>query len=147
MNALRRLARRVGRRIGRRGAFLLFLAVLDLLYSFSLAHPPAESLRSPTVVFIGDVLPLEAWAALWASVGVVCLVGAFGRKDRWAFAAAMFLKVLWGGTFLAGWLIAGLDRGWVSAGIWLPMAVLVYIIATWAEPPVTVAIHTGGDEL
>jgi hypothetical protein len=110
------------------------LAVLDLLYGFSLARPPAESLRSPTAVFISDVLPLEVWAALWASVGVACLVGAFGRKDRWAFAGAMFLKVLWGGTFLAGWAIAGLDRGWVSASIWLPMAVVVYIISTWPEP-------------
>lgn len=113
---------------------MLFFALLDLLYSVSLFNPPAEAKLSPTLVFIGHVMPLYAWAGLWAAVGLICLVGAFLKRDRWAFTAAMGLKVLWGGTFLGGWILADLDRGWVSALIWLAMAAWVMIISSWPEP-------------
>lgn len=126
--------RRLLNRVGRRGAALLFFSLVDLLYGLSLANPPAEAKLSPTVAFIRDVAPLNAWAALWAGVGIVCLAGAFMQHDRWAFAAAVALKTLWGGTFLAGWLFAGLERGWVSAVIWLAMAAWVLIISSWPEP-------------
>lgn len=129
-----RYAQNLWWRIGRRGAFLLFLATLDILYAGSLAHPPKEAARSSTVTFVDGVAPLWAWAALWAAVGVVCAVGAFARRDRWAFAAAMTLKVLWGTTFLLGWALLHLDRGWVSAAIFLPFAAVVLLIATWPEP-------------
>lgn len=122
-------------RIGRRGAALLFFAMLDLIYGISLLFPPTEAKLSPTFLFIQRVAPLYAWASLWFGVGLVCLVGAFQFRDRWAFAAAMGLKTLWGVTFLLGWLLLDLERGYVSAIIWLAMAGWVYIISTWPEPP------------
>lgn len=129
--------RALWRRVGRRGAFLLFLAILDLLYAFSLAVPARASLRSPTVTFIAGIVPLPAWAALWGAVGVLCLAGAFAARDRWAFIGAVLLKLLWGGVFFFGWAIAGLDRGWVSACIWVPLAGVVHLISSWPEPDVT----------
>lgn len=120
--------------IGRRGAALIFFALLDLLYAASLANPPAEAKLSPTLAFIRDVLPLGVWAGMWAGVGFTCLAGAFMRRDRWAFSAAMALKVLWGSTFLAGWLAHQVERGWVTAVIWLAMAAWIAIIASWPEP-------------
>lgn len=122
------------RRVGKRGTFLLFLFVLDELYALSLANPVAEARQSATVRFIAEVAPLWAWAATWSTVGIVCVVGAFARRDQWAFTFAMGLKVLWGGTFLLGWILAGLDRGWVSGVIWLMFAAFVIHIATWPEP-------------
>lgn len=136
--------RRLWRCIGRRGTTLLFLATLDIIYAASLAKPPAEAARSATIIYITHVAPLGVWAALWGAVGLVCLAGAFTRRDRWAFTAAIGLKVLWGTVFLAGWAINGLDRGWVSAVIWLAFALLVYVIAGWPEQPETVPV--GQDE-
>lgn len=131
------------RRVGRRGASLLFLALLDVVYAFSLAWPQAESERNPSVLYIADLAPLWMWAGLWLSVGVVCLAGAFARHDRWAFTVAVGLKLLWGCTYLFGWLVGGLDRGWVAAVVWLGFAALFYLISTWPEGTV-VSPDSGG---
>lgn len=133
------------RRVGRRGAVLLWLALLDLVYGSSLAHPPSETARSASIRFFADLMPLPVWGGLWLAVGVLCLAGAFLRHDRWAFAFATGLKVLWGGVCLFGWMLAGLPRGWVSAVIFLPMAALVLIISTWPEPPTTERISAADD--
>jgi hypothetical protein len=122
------------RRVGRRGSALLFFAVLDLIYSFSLYHPAPRAAATPAFVFIAGIVPLWAWATLWLVVGLLCLVGAFVREDSFAWAAAMLLKVLWGSVFLTGWWLAGLERGWVSAAIWLCSAALVALLAGWPEP-------------
>jgi hypothetical protein len=126
--------RRLGKRIGRRGDTLLFLALVDVLYSITLFCPLPESRLSPATLFISHVAPLWAWGVLWFSTGLVLLAGAFAKRDRWAFTAAVGLKVLWGGTFLAGWMFAGLERGWVSALIWLAMARWAYRVGGWPEP-------------
>jgi hypothetical protein len=120
--------------IGRRGEFLLFLTLLDLLYGLSLLHPAPYAGQSPTIRFLIQVMPLPLWGALWLVVGVTCLTGAFGRRDRAAFAAAASLKVLWGSMFLIGWVAGVVERGWVASLIWLAFALFVVRIASWPEP-------------
>ncbi len=122
------------RHVGRRGEFLLFLVLLDFLYGLSLLRPAQEARRSPSTGFLMEVMPLPWWALLWLSVGGLCLVGAFARADRFAFAAAAALKVLWGVMFLLGWLTGVIERGWVAAVIWLVFAGWVFRLASWPEP-------------
>jgi hypothetical protein len=131
---VRRAVSQLTRKIGHRGSVLLFFGFLDVVYGVSLWKPPAESEQSSTLLFIKGVAPLWAWATLWGLVGVGLLVGAFQRVDRWAFAVGVALKILWGLTFLLGWMFVNLDRGWVSAAIWLALAVMLYVISTWPEP-------------
>lgn len=126
-------ARRLTHRVGRRGAFLLFLSFVDAIYALSLAAPTADARRNPTFMFIAHSAPLWAWAALWGCVSAVCFVGAFLRHDRWAFAAAMFLKVLFGVTLLGAQLVAHIDRAYVGAAVWLVFAAVTYLISTWPE--------------
>jgi hypothetical protein len=123
-------------RIGRRGSALLFFGFLDLVYAYSLIAPTGEARRTPTFVFIAHTAPLWAWAALWGAVGVICLVQAFMVRDRVAFTAAMFVKVLFGVTTLFGWLTGAIERGYVAAAVWLALALLVYLLSTWPEPRV-----------
>lgn len=130
------MSRRWAGVVGRRGEFLLFLALLDLLYGLSLLRPAGDGRQSAAARFLVAVMPLPAWGALWLAVGVVCLVGAFVPADRWAFAAAAALKVLWGAMFLIGWAAGVLERGWVAATIWLVFALVVIRIASWPEPAV-----------
>ncbi|MEV6159430.1 hypothetical protein AB0L53_54770 [Nonomuraea sp. NPDC052129] len=117
-------------RVGRRGAALLFFALLDVIYAASLLSAPT----SGPYRFLAAILPLAAWASLWAAVGILCAVQAFLPSDRAAFAAAMLIKVVWGMVQLAGWLIGDLDRGYVSAAVWLALAAFVHVISGWPEP-------------
>lgn len=121
--------------LGRRGAVLLYLAVVDVLYALSLWRPAPAAQRTPATRFLIEVMPLLAWAALWLVVGVLCLAGAFRHRARpVAYAAAVAIKALWGLTFLLGWLAGEVDRGWVGAVVWLGLAALVAVLAGWPEP-------------
>jgi len=130
MSALRSLAGR----IGRRGCFLLFLAQLDLVYAYSLFNPPESARRSATMHFIAHLAPLPVWSAIWLVPGILCAIQAFMRNDRAAYAAAMGVKVLWGATYIAGAIVAHLERAYVGAVIWLAFAFFVVRIASWPEP-------------
>ena len=132
---MRRAAAGLRRRVGHRGSALLFFAVLDFVYCYSLLVPSRDARESPTLKFLAAIVPLWAWAIAWGSVGVVCLAKAFRRRDQAAFALAIGIKVLWGLVSLGGWLIGDVDRGYVSAAVWLVFAAFVGIIASWPEPP------------
>ncbi len=125
---------RLGQRIGRRGAALLFFAVLDAVYCYGLltATQPLVALYE----YMTTALPLAVWAAMWALVGAVCLVYAFRVHDTPAFMFAVALKVAWGLLALTGWLTGAVDRGYVSAVIWLSFAAFVYLVAGGIPPAV-----------
>ncbi len=120
------------RRVGRRGAALLFFALLDSIYAFSLFNPATEARRSGSVRFVGDLLPLWVWGLMWAAGGLACFVGAFMKSDKWSFAAAIMVKTMWGLLYLGAALV-GLERAYLSATIWLCLALWVAIIAGWPE--------------
>ncbi|MFG3702373.1 hypothetical protein ACLMMQ_29985 [Bacillus mobilis] len=131
---MRRAASGLRRRVGHRGSALLFFAVLDLVYCSSLLFPSPQARRGVSLMFLSGLMPLWAWAAAWGGVGLLCLVQAFRPSDQAAFAAAIGLKVMWGGVTLGGWLVGGVDRGYVQAAVWLAFAGFVGIIASWPEP-------------
>jgi hypothetical protein len=121
--------------VGRRGRVLLFFGCLDLVYAVSLTAPDAEIRRTSFFVWLAGIAPLWVWAIAWGGVGVVCVWQAFCRRDRVGFAAATCLKVFWGLVCLGGWLFGGMDRGYVSAVIWLGLAYLMArVLAPWPEP-------------
>lgn len=121
------------KRVGRRGAFLLWLAMLDLVYGWSMLNPTPRSLTNPTTEFLVQVLPLWVWGSLWMLVGGVCVVYAFRFSDALGFAAAMMLKTLWGMLFLIGWIVVDVERGYLSAVIWLSFAGLMALVVPWAD--------------
>lgn len=128
------LARKIVSKVGRRGAALLFFAFLDAVYAFSLFNPPPEARVSAQLAFVQNVAPLHLWGALWALAGSACLLFAFRTNDRWGFAAAMAIKVMWGCLYVYGFAI-GIERAYLSAAIWLCLAGWVGIISSWPEPP------------
>lgn len=129
----RGMCRQTAHRVGRRGFSLLFLGLLDVLYAQSLWSQPPEVRNTPGPQFVGTVVPLSTWAVIWAMVGLVCLVQAFMRMDRVAFAAASALMLTWGLLNVAGWSVGEVPRGWVAGSIWVAFGAWITIIATWPE--------------
>lgn len=122
----------MARRIGRRGAALLFFTLLDVIYCVGLLTAPRPLV--PFYAWMDGIMPLAAWAACWGTVGAVCLAFAFKTYDTPAFMAAVALKVGWGLLSLLGWLAGAVDRGYVSAVIWLAFAAFVFLIAGGIPP-------------
>jgi hypothetical protein len=131
---VRRLVYAVVDRVRHRGAILLALAAIDLIYGAGMIRADAETRGLATYRYIGSVLPLPVWGGLWIAVGAVCLVSALRREDRVAYALAVGLKVFWGLVFLLGWLLGEVPRGYVSTAIWLVFACIVLVVSTWPEP-------------
>lgn len=119
-------------RVGRRGAALLFFTLLDLIYCWGLLDIPRP--LTPLYAWMNHVLPLDAWAFCWGAVGLVCLFFAFRLYDTPAFMAAVGLKVAWGLLALFGWLAGAIDRGYISAVVWLGFAAFVFLIAGGIPP-------------
>lgn len=120
--------------VGKRGRFLLFLALLDAVYSFSLAAPGEAARTTAQFVWLVSIAPLWLWSASWGVVGVILLWQAFCRRDMIGYAAAWALKVGWGVVCLGGWLFGDVERGYVAAAIFLVFAWIVSVIAGWEEP-------------
>jgi hypothetical protein len=124
-----------GHRLGRRGLSLLFFAILDAIYSISLVAPDEATRHVPLFQWLASIAPLWVWAVLWGATSLVLFWFAFQRRDQVGFSAAIFLKVTWGLVSLGGWIFGDVDRGYVSAAIWLFLAGFVGVLAGWEENP------------
>jgi len=113
-------------RIGRRGTFLLFLAVLDLAYGYSLETSP---LRDNSVLF----LPLRVWTVAWYVTGVLCFGSAFAKLDRIGFTVAAVLTTGWAGENFNAWLFGHEPRGWVAAVVFASFAATIVMVSSWPE--------------
>jgi hypothetical protein len=127
-----RLSYRLLRRLGRRGAFLLFLAILDAVYGWSI-YTAAVPKRQE----VDLLLPWQAWGVIWYAVGFVCLIAAWFPRDRIAYATAAALKFGWGAVSGFAWANqpALEHNGWLSMIVWFTFGATVLIISGWPEPP------------
>lgn len=122
--------RRTARRLSQRGAVLLILAAVDLVFAVALIQAPPETVASETYRFYASLLPLPVWGAAWAAVGALCMAQAWTPRDRAAYSAATGLKVGWALLHLGAWAAGVLPRGYVLAVIWLLAAGLVMVVST-----------------
>jgi hypothetical protein len=124
------------KRIGRRGGILLLFAVVDFAYGGSLLAPTAAATIGTAVGWRQHYAPIWVWGATWLFVGTVLMIGAFSRRDEFAYAVAIGWKIIWSLTSVASWLFGDVQRGWVSAFIWGFVAGIVGVISGWPEPVV-----------
>lgn len=117
---------RLRARVGRRGLVLLFFALLGAAYCYGLLNPQQPAAES--YAWAARVAPLWAWAILWGGTGAVCVVCAFLERDSVAFGAVITVTAWWGLLIGAGWLVGGVDRGYITAVIFLALAMFVYVI-------------------
>ena len=117
-------------RVGRRGCYLLFLALLDFVYGWSLL-----SQTNLIVSHLDLYAPPMVWAIAWLTVGVVCLIESFLTLDRLAFTMAVLIKFLWGITMILSWAAnpALAPFGWISGSIFLAFCGLTSVVSFWPE--------------
>lgn len=134
-NRILRGIRNLTQQIGRRGSYLLFLALLDLIYAFGLNTQTVRSSGNPTTLFLASIMPLTIWSLIWTLVALTCLTHALQPrpKDMPAFYLAMALKIFWAVVFLAGWLLGSVERGYLSTAIWGAFALITLLISGWRE--------------
>ncbi|MFG1942205.1 hypothetical protein [Nonomuraea sp. NPDC048826] len=130
---LRRQARRLARRVGRRGTSLLFVGLVSAVIAWSLVSPPRLGRPNLAHAQLAAIAPLRVWAVLWAITAGICLVQAFFRSDRVAFAAATALTLAWGLIYLAGALTGVNPAGWIGGAVWLGFGGWLTLISTWPE--------------
>lgn len=126
-----RAVRRLARRAGRRGAFLLFLAVLDVSYGYALTAMAVGPLkRAPSYL-----LPVHAWGWIWIGTGAVVATGVLASRDWPQFTLEAALKATWGLLWVDLWIAQGVPGGWVSIVVWLSFAVTIILVGGWPEAP------------
>lgn len=127
-------------RIGHRGAYLLFLALLDAGMAYALIttgtalrHANVTGKPFEVLAHYGTVLPLDAWGGVWAGVSLVCLLGAFQRNDKIGYACACFVKTAWALMYLDLAIRNHYVQGWLAMLVWLAFAATTLMISSWPE--------------
>src|ERR1700747_731043 len=81
--------RNVVYRVGHRGTFLLFLAIFDFLFGYSLYTEPGPAAS------LNFFFPLHIWGIVWIVAGTILLSGVAVRRDYVQFTAATLIKAIW----------------------------------------------------
>lgn len=121
-------------RLGYRGAVLLIISLIDVLYGALLAvHLPGQVVSAATV-WRDDIMPGQAWGMIWIVVGLVVGVNAFQRQDRIGYGFAIALFIAWAFIALVSALTGAVPGGWASVVIWGLAAAWVIIDSGRPEP-------------
>jgi hypothetical protein len=129
--------RTVGLHIGRRGTFLLFLALLDVIFGYALLQPLPFGLSQNVLYqpFIA-IMPLGWWATWWCATSALTATAAVWHRARVAaFADATLLKAGWAAGYLIGWRehLPAYARGYQSAILFGAFAFITVVISGWRE--------------
>jgi hypothetical protein len=127
--------RRLRRQLGRRGAFLLcFGTAWGLIGYGQITAPPADQRG---LKLLTDVLPLQAWGWCWLTAGLVAFMSAWLRQgwDWPGFLALPLVVMPWIISYLVAWGQGLFPRGWVVSALYGALAVGIFVVAGWREPP------------
>lgn len=94
----------------------------------------AHTTSTPFTTFVDALVPLQVWAWVWIGAGVAMLAGIWHRViARWALSLGGSLWVVWGLSFYVSWLVGDQSRGWVTAGAFVTIGWLMFIVAALAD--------------
>lgn len=132
---MRRGLWRLAHRVGRRGAILLLIGGLVLMYGAGQLAQPIPDQRGIRLMLL--VMDLTYWSWTWIVAGALAIVCAFRREGRdWpGFTGLWLATVPWSMSFLASWWPLGDNpRGWISAAIFAAFGAVPLVIIGWDEP-------------
>lgn len=130
------VVRRACRIVGHRGAVLILLGGIALLYGVSLITTPPPP-HPPGLSLLLGWMPLHAWGFTLAAAGVVAVLSSPLQQGRdfLGFSALTLVWLPWSLSYLTSWWPQGVNpRGWVSALVFAALALIPAVCATWEEP-------------
>jgi hypothetical protein len=133
-------------RLGYRGAFLLFLAMIDLVYGWFLVNPTDESINTSQFVWRDHIMPTQAWGVIWLAAAAVLVISAFVKQDRVGYAVAIGLKVGWAFIAAASAITGHVPGAWSAVAIWGGFACLTIMESGRPEPLTTHAVTVIDEE-
>lgn len=90
--------------------------------------------RTSYTTFVDAMVPLQVWAFVWICAGLLLLAGIWHRVvARWALSFGGSLWAVWGLSFYLSWIIGDQSRAWVTAGGFITIAGLMFIIAALTD--------------
>jgi hypothetical protein len=135
---VRAVVGRIMFRVGHRGALLILLGGIALLYGVSLITTPPPP-HPPGLRLLLGLMDLHKWGATLTAAGGIAVVCAPLRQSRdWpGFAALTLVWLPWSLSFFVSWWPQGENpRGWVSALVFLALAGVPAVGAGWDEPAI-----------
>lgn len=135
-------------RLGFRGATLLGLAFIDIVYGLTLALPSQETRQGSAYAWRSEVIPTESWGGLWILVGIFLVTQAWAHRDRAAYAVAIGIKLLWTTVCLGSWLVGPVpaSQAWATSGIFIAFAWIAFVCSLWSEPITSRTVTTMSDD-
>lgn len=135
---LRHALQQLGRR--KRASVLLVVGFIFAVNGWVMTDT-ADAIRASPIALQSysahmDVMPLQAWGAVFIAVGSVSAVTGFvNRLPAWAgFAALQLLATFWGLLFVASYVQTDYTRALVGLTQWAMVTALLVIIADWEDP-------------
>lgn len=139
---------RIIRRLnGPRGSVLLAGALIAAVHAIAYADVSGAVALPFGLAALGEVVPLAVYAALWAVAALLAGLGSwqtFARRQRdhfdaWGFGLVAGMLVIWGCTYLGGWIYAWValgdpNRQWLLAVVYLSVAVMIGASARMTNP-------------
>lgn len=96
--------------LSRRAPALILLGVGQICWGVGFVAAPHTSTSGLGSLL--QVMPMCAWAAVWAITGLLTLVCAWlPRHDWWGFFGAVGLPLVWGGGYCWEWWDGNFERG------------------------------------
>lgn len=134
----------LARRLGHRGAWLIVLGILWIL--FGIGQLVAPEPQAPWVLH--QAIPAHVRAGAWILTGAIAVLsGARGRgvADAAGHVALWVMPALRCISYGASWVLylatstltdrtIGYDHGWYAAGIWAFVIVMLHLVAAWPNP-------------
>lgn len=134
---MRAVVRRIARRVGHRGALLILLGMIAMLYGVSLITTPPVP-NPPGLRLLLGLMGLHGWGVTLAAAGVIAIACSPLKQPRdWpGFTALVFVWLPWSLSFFVSWWPQGDNpRGWVSCLVFAAFAAVPAVGANWDEPP------------
>lgn len=125
--------------IGRRGAGLVLLGVVFLVYGLSMVTAPPPAIPGAAYLWHRELLPLPALGGLWMLSGLIALAWSPAKDKTVGFATLYVMPSILVSSYGWAWLVSlwtpyGIARGWATAIVWTAVVGLVALIAGWQEP-------------
>lgn len=135
------IRRQLATRLGRRGAFLLCIGTVWVIYGTGVLQRGSRFGYFPPDV--SAVLDSPWWGVAWTATGLLGVACAFRRapgEDTAGFVGLQLPPLAWFLISIGSWVTSWFtDYGganyWMSAAVWAAVLAAVYVVSGWPETP------------